>query len=56
VPFKVVHQPSEALIKAYGADRVMVRPDLFVAWTSNDHAAAPEVLARAIGAPATVAA
>ncbi len=53
VPLKVVHQPSAALVQAYGAERVLVRPDLFVAWTSNDQSAPLDVLARSIGAPAT---
>ena len=49
MPLRVCHQPSDALRKAYGAERVLVRPDLFVAWTSNTPCNAQEVLQRASG-------
>ena len=51
VPLRVVGDLAPEARANYGADLVLVRPDLFVAWTSNDASAQAEaVLRRASGA------
>ena len=51
VPLTGVHEPDSGLAEAYGAHRVLVRPDQFVAWTdANDKADAMTVLRRASAA------
>ena len=52
VPLSVVSAPAEDLRAAYGCDRILVRPDLFIAWTGED-ADAGAVLAKAVGAAPT---
>ena len=49
LPLRIAHHASPELAQAYGAEQVLVRPDLFVAWTSATPAAAADVLARAVG-------
>ena len=50
LPFSVVSFDDQAARDAWGARRILVRPDQFVAWTGDGVAAAGEVLARARGA------
>ena len=51
VPFRVVRHASTELQQAYGAPRLLVRPDLFVAWVGDKApSGAQHVLAQAIGA------
>ncbi len=51
VPFSVVSENSKELVQAYEAEMILVRPDLFVAWTSGTDDQDPDaILARAIGA------
>ncbi len=52
VPLSVLSAPSEDLRAAYGCDRVLVRPDLFIAWTGQGEDAGA-VLAKAVGAAPT---
>ena len=50
VPLKVIEDTPEAGREAYEAALVLVRPDQFVAWTSNDEAVDPKaVLTKACG-------
>jgi len=50
LPMAIVADVSKAALEAYGARYVLVRPDLFVAWSGNDlPRPAGEVLARACG-------
>jgi hypothetical protein len=51
VPFRVVRHASTELQQAYGTPRLLVRPDLFVAWVGDKPpSGAQHVLAQAIGA------
>lgn len=50
VPLKVVRERTDAAQKHYGARLILVRPDQFVAFTTNDATSdAVQVLGRAIG-------
>ena len=51
VPFSLVRETSGAASQSYEAEMILVRPDLFVAWTSGSGDADPDaIIARAIGA------
>lgn len=51
IPFKGLDLTQAGLADAYGAKAILVRPDLFVAWTDGAGGKNPrEILARAIGA------
>ena len=50
VPFSVVRETSGEASGAYEADMIVVRPDLFVAWTSGSGDADPDaIISHAIG-------
>jgi hypothetical protein len=51
VPLDVAPASDAGSRARYGAELILVRPDQFVAWASNGHAAEPrQILARAVGA------
>ena len=51
MPFRVARHASAELQQAYGVPRLLVRPDLFVAWAGDKPpSGAQHVLAQAVGA------
>ena len=51
IPLKIISAVDENLVKSYGAEDILVRPDQFIAWAGDGNPAqADAILCKAIGA------